>query len=52
LPYRPREIWRLCSDSSKARELLGWQPQVGLEDGLRKTIEWYTGKFKAGAFDE
>ncbi len=59
LPYRPREIWRLYSDSSKARELLGWQPQVGLEDGLRKTIEWYTekfkaqsSKFKAGAFDE
>ncbi|MFQ5812944.1 MAG: NAD-dependent epimerase/dehydratase family protein [Anaerolineae bacterium] len=46
LPYRPREIWRLCSDNSKARELLGWQPQVSLEDGLRKTIEWYTGKFK------
>jgi len=52
LPYRPREIWRLYSDSSKARELLGWQPQVGLEDGLRKTIEWYSEKFKSGAFDE
>jgi len=59
LPYRPREIWRLYSDSSKARELLGWQPQVSLEDGLRKTIAWYSEKFKvqsskskAGAFDE
>jgi len=52
LPYRPREVWRLCSDSSKARELLGWQPQVSPEDGLRKTIEWYSEKFKSGAFDE
>jgi nucleoside-diphosphate-sugar epimerase len=52
LPYRPGEIWCLYSDSSKARELLGWQPQVGLEDGLRKTIEWYTDKFKAGTFHE
>ena len=52
LPYRPREIWRLYSDSSKARELLGWQPQASLEEGLRKTIAWYTEKFKAGAFDE
>jgi nucleoside-diphosphate-sugar epimerase len=52
LPYRPGEVWRLCSDSSKARELLDWQPQVSLEDGLRKTIEWYSEKFKAGAFDE
>jgi len=52
LPYRPREVWRLYSDSSKARELLGWQPQVSMEDGLTKTIAWYTEQFKAGAFDE
>jgi nucleoside-diphosphate-sugar epimerase len=52
LPYRPREIWRLYADSSKARELLGWQPQVSLEDGLKKTIAWYTKQFNAGAFDE
>lgn len=52
LPYRPREIWRIYSDSSKARELLGWQPRVSLEDGLRRTIAWYTEQFKAGAFDE
>ncbi|MCI0720846.1 MAG: GDP-mannose 4,6-dehydratase [Acidobacteria bacterium] len=25
---------------SKARELLGFEPKVGLEEGLRKTIEW------------
>jgi UDP-glucose 4-epimerase len=25
---------------SKARNLLGFEPQVGLEEGLRKTIEW------------
>ena len=49
LPYRPREIWRLYTDSSKARELLGWKPQVSLEAGLRKTIAWYTEEFKAEA---
>ena len=26
-------------DISRARELLGWEPQVGLADGLRMTIE-------------
>lgn len=30
-----------CPDISRARELLCWQPQVGLEEGLRKTIEWF-----------
>jgi nucleoside-diphosphate-sugar epimerase len=26
---------------AKAEELLGWQPQFDLEDGLLKTIDWY-----------
>lgn len=28
-------------DVTKARQLLGWEPRTGLEDGLRRTIEWY-----------
>ncbi len=30
-------------DITRARELLGWEPQVELRDGLAKTIEHYTG---------
>ena len=39
---RPKgsEVDRLCADNSKARELLGWEPQYTLEDGLARTIEW------------
>jgi UDP-glucose 4-epimerase len=48
LPYRPGEVWRLYADNGKARELLGWQPQVSLEDGLRKTIAWYTEQMVIG----
>ncbi len=29
-------------DISQARKLLGWQPQVELEEGLKKTIEWFS----------
>lgn len=41
LPYRPGEIWRMCADNRKARELLGWSPRVDLHEGLQITIEWY-----------
>ncbi len=28
-------------DISRARQLLGWQPQVGLRDGLTRTVAWF-----------
>jgi nucleoside-diphosphate-sugar epimerase len=41
LPDRPTEIWEMRSDSSRAREMLGWKPQHSLADGFEKTITWY-----------
>jgi CDP-glucose 4,6-dehydratase len=35
------EIDRQYVDPAKIRELVGWQPEVELEEGLRRTIEWY-----------
>jgi NAD dependent epimerase/dehydratase len=34
------EVDRLLADNSLARSLLGWRPQVTLEDGLARTIDW------------
>lgn len=36
------EVFRLCGDSTRLRELTGWAPEYLLEEGLRKTIEWFT----------
>lgn len=33
----------------KARQLLGFEPAVGLEDGLLRTIEWYRNRLEVGA---
>lgn len=41
LPDRPIEIWRMCSDATRARALLGWRPRHTLEEGLARTIDWY-----------
>ena len=39
------EVERLCASNSKARELLGWQPQYGGQDGfmlgIKKTVAWF-----------
>ena len=38
--YRPGEIMQLRPDVSLARDVLGWQAEVGLEDGFRQLIEY------------
>lgn len=34
------EVQRLQADYSKAKEMLGWEPQVSLDEGLALTIGW------------
>ncbi len=36
------EIREQYSSSEKARRLLNWQPRRGLEEGLRRTVAWYS----------
>ncbi|BDG07471.1 NAD-dependent epimerase/dehydratase family protein [Anaeromyxobacter paludicola] len=40
-PGRAGEQRRSCIDPSAARGALGWQPEVPLEEGLRRTLEWF-----------
>lgn len=38
---RRRDLARLCCDSTKLRTRTGWEPGVGLEQGLALTVEWF-----------
>lgn len=38
-----------CLDVSRARKLMGFEAQVGLEEGLRETVEWFRERVSAGA---
>ena len=37
---RPYDVERLLCDYTKAKIILGWEPKVSLDEGLKKTIEW------------
>jgi UDP-glucose 4-epimerase len=37
-PARAGEVMRSCLEVTRAREVLGWEAQVGLEDGLRRIL--------------
>ena len=37
----PGEIVRQWVDSTKLREMSGWAPELSLEEGLRRTVDWY-----------
>ncbi len=41
LPYRPTEIWRMYADNTRAREILGWEPSIHLDEGLKLTVDWF-----------
>ena len=36
------EIREQTLDAAKARERLGWKPRLGMDEGLARTIDWYT----------
>ena len=38
---RAGETPSMIADIKKAKELIGWQPKVTLEEGLRATIDWW-----------
>ncbi|HTN77811.1 MAG TPA: NAD-dependent epimerase/dehydratase family protein [Pirellulaceae bacterium] len=40
-PAHPADVLQTWADISKAKSLIGWQPQVSLEQGLQACVDWY-----------
>ncbi len=40
-PADPTEMWANWADVQKAGKLLGWEPQVGLQEGVARLVDWY-----------
>ena len=40
-PRHPADMLTNYADVSKAHEVLGWEPQVSLKEGVRKLVDWY-----------
>ncbi len=43
------EIAKQCLNAQKAHRVLGWSPSFSLDDGLRRTIDWYADSLEAAA---
>lgn len=40
-PFHAADVKATWADITKAGRLLDWHPQVSLDEGLRRTVEWY-----------
>jgi len=45
LPDQPGDVPYTCADVSKAKHFLGYVPKVTFEEGIRRTVKWYTTEF-------
>ncbi|MDQ7828879.1 MAG: NAD-dependent epimerase/dehydratase family protein [Armatimonadota bacterium] len=47
-PPRPGEVYRIALDPSETVRRLGWRAAVSLEEGLRRTVEWFRARAAPG----
>jgi len=39
--FHKADIKATWADITKAKELLGWQPKVSIEEGIKRTVDWF-----------
>lgn len=43
-PARPADVQRLCASAALAKRLIGFEPEVDFDRGLKETLDWYKAK--------
>jgi UDP-glucose 4-epimerase len=43
-PRTVNAVSRRIADTSAAADRLGWKAEIGLEEGLRRLVEWWRGQ--------
>jgi len=43
-PPKPGEVFKIYLSIEKARRELGWEPRIGLEEGLQRTVDYFAGR--------
>lgn len=41
MPEQPGDVPRTCADITKAKQLLGYDPKTGFEEGIKNTVTWF-----------
>lgn len=41
MPTHPADVFSNVADVGKARAMLGWEPRVGLHEGVQNLVSWY-----------
>ncbi len=47
VPKPPGDVEMTCADVTKARQLLGYNPRVNIEEGVKNFVEWYLNEGKS-----
>ena len=40
-PFHKADLKATWADIAKAQKILNWEPEISLEEGIKKTVEWY-----------
>jgi nucleoside-diphosphate-sugar epimerase len=43
-PFHPADVHTNQADVTRAHQILGWEPQVNLEEGVNRLVDWYLGE--------